>query len=192
MGGMVSLDATAIASAEMLDMQNQALDRAAFEDLYEEYLPKIYNYVCYRVGNVQAAEDITSEVFERALTHLHTYRADRGAFSTWLFRIAHNLVVNHLRDRSRQPQMQALDAVPSLSSRYVSAEQALIVAERWRYIHTCMLQLPEKQQEVLALKFGWGLDNRAIAKALRLKPNYVGVLLHRAVHALRQLVEEEV
>ncbi|MBN2146869.1 MAG: hypothetical protein JW726_05755, partial [Anaerolineales bacterium] len=67
-------------------VQEPTLDKAAFEELYNEYLPRVFNYVSYRVGDQKVAEDITAEIFERALKHLHTYRADRGAFSTWLFK----------------------------------------------------------------------------------------------------------
>ena len=98
------------------------LDRATFEELYAAYLPKVYNYVCYRVGDEGTAEDITSEVFERALTRLHTYCADRGAFSTWLFRIAHNLVSNYLRTKRRRPEVCSLECVPQMAISTISPE----------------------------------------------------------------------
>jgi DNA-directed RNA polymerase specialized sigma24 family protein len=149
MGEMISL------RASVSRVQTQTLDSAAFEELYSTYLPKVYNYVCYRVGDESTAEDITAEIFERALTHLHTYRSDRGAFSTWLFSVARNLVANYLRAIGRRPEVH------------------------------------KRQQEVLALKFGGGLGNQELAKAMKLKPNHVGVLLHRAVRALRLALEEE-
>ena len=69
--------------------------------------------------------------------------------------------------------------------------QAAIQAEQLRQVQGCVRQLPERQQEVLALKFGSGLGNQEIAKAMKITPNHVGVLLHRAVRALRQALEEE-
>jgi RNA polymerase sigma-70 factor (ECF subfamily) len=178
--------------ASVSQVQTRTLDRTTFEELYSTYLPKVYNYVCYRVGNASTAEDVTSEIFERALTRLHTYRSDRGAFSTWLFRIAHNLVANHLRARSRRPEIYSLESLPSMAvSSGVSPEQAAIEAEQLRQVQARMRQLPERQQEVMALKFGCGLGNQEIAKAMRLKPNHVGVLLHRAVRALRLALLEE-
>ena len=177
--------------ASVSQVQTFTLDRTAFEELYATYFPKVYNYVCYRVGDRSTAEDITAEVFERALTRLHTYRSDRGAFSTWVFRIARNLIANHMRARSRRPEEQSLDSVSPMIASGVSPEQAAIEAEQLRQVRACVRRLSKRQQEVLALKFGSGLSNREIAKAMRLKPNHVGVLLHRAVRGLRLALEEE-
>jgi RNA polymerase sigma factor (sigma-70 family) len=190
MGDVISL------RASVSRVQTQTLDRTAFEELYSTYLPKVYNYVCYRVGDESTAEDITAEIFERALTHLHTYRSDRGAFSTWLFRIARNLVANHLRARGRRPEVHSLESLPQLAVSQliagdVSPEQAAIEADQLGRVQVHMRKLPKRQQEVLALKFGGGLGNQELARAMRLKPNHVGVLLHRAVRALRLALEEE-
>jgi RNA polymerase sigma factor (sigma-70 family) len=171
-------------------VQESTLDKATFEELYSAYLPRVFNYVSYRVGDQKAAEDITAEIFERALKHLHTYRADRGAFSTWLFKIARNLISNYLRTQRRQPEALSLETYPEIVVSSPSAEQAAIEAERLRLIQTCLRQLPERDQEIVALKFGFGLGNSEIAKVLRLNPNHVGVLLHRALHALRQSLEQ--
>ena len=172
-------------------MQLRTLDRAAFEEVYTAYLPKVYNYVCYRVGDVTAAEDITAEVFERALTYLQTYRADRGAFSTWIFTIAHNLVVNHLRSRKRRLAEFSFESMSATAAGDVSPEQATTDAEQLRQLRAGIQRLPEQQQEVLAMKFGGGMSNQEIAVAMRLKPNHVGVLLYRAVRALRLDLEEQ-
>jgi RNA polymerase sigma factor (sigma-70 family) len=187
MGDVISL------RASVSRVQTQTLDRTAFEELYSTYLPKVYNYVCYRVGDESTAEDITAEIFERALTHLYTYRSDRGAFSTWLFRIARNLVANHLRARGRRPEVHSLESLPplTLTASDVSPEQAAIETDQLRRVQAHVRKLPKRQQDVLALKFGGGLGNQEIAKAMRLQPNHVGVLLHRAVRALRLALEEE-
>lgn len=170
---------------------NTSIDRTTFEELYSEYLPRVYNFVCYRVGDVKTAEDITAEIFERALKHLHTYRSDRGAYSTWLYKIARNLISNHLRSRRRQPEIYSLESVPAPDINGVSPEQAAIEAEQMRQVHRFMRQLPERDQEILALKFGFDLGNNEIARVMRLNPNHVGVLLHRALHQLRLLMESK-
>ncbi len=177
--------------ASVSQMQAQALDRAAFEELYRTYLPKVYNYICYKVNDRTAAEDIASEVFERALTRLDTYRSDRGAFSTWLFRIAHNQVINHLRMIRRHPEMQPLEASDLVPITGSSPEQSAIESERLNRVRKHIQGLPEAQQEVVALKFGSGLSNQEIAQAMKLNANHVGVLLHRAVRSLRLALEEE-
>ena len=85
--------------------QTSVSDNTPFEELYAAYLPKVYNYVCYRIGFVSIAEDLTAEIFERAFTRLSTYRSNQAAFSTWIFTIAHNLVSNHLRTMRRQREL---------------------------------------------------------------------------------------
>lgn len=181
-----------VLKASLSPAQAQVLDRAAFADLYVAYLPQVYNYVCYRVGHKADAEDITSAIFERALTRLHTYRANRGAFSTWLFTIARNVVSNHFRSRRRQPEVRSLENVSPVAVSGTSPEQAVIEAERLRQVQVCMSRLPERDQEMLALKFGGGLTNQEIAQMMGLTPTHVGVLLYRAVRKLRLAVEEEV
>ena len=88
-------------------------DRDAFGLLYERYIDRIFNYVYYRTGNLHDAEDLTARVFQRAMNHIQNY-TDRGVpFSAWLYRIAHNLVANWHRDRSREQEIP-LDDVPVL------------------------------------------------------------------------------
>jgi len=171
-------------------VQEPTLNKVAFEELYSAYLPRVFNYVSYRVGNQKVAEDITSEVFERALKHLHTYRSDLGAFSTWLFKITRNLISNYLRTQRRQPEALSLETYPAIAVSSPSAEQAAIEAERLRHVQACLMQLPDREQEIVALKFGFGLGNSEIAKVMNLNPNHVGVLLHRALHMLRQSLEQ--
>ena len=83
-------------------------DKAAFGELYERYLPKIYSYVYYRTGNVHDAEDLTARVFIRALSHISKYVEKGVPFQAWLYRIAHNLTANWHRDQSRR-KIIALD-----------------------------------------------------------------------------------
>jgi RNA polymerase sigma factor (sigma-70 family) len=185
------MEETVSIKANVSRAQVQALDRATFEELYRIFLPKVYNYICYKINDRNVAEDITSEVFERALTRLDTYRADRGAFSTWLFRIAHNLVANHLRTIRRHPETYSLEASALEPIMGSSPEQTAIEAERLGRVGAYIQRLPEAQQEVVALKFGWGLSNQEIAHAMKLNANHVGVLLYRAVRSLRLALEGE-
>ena len=123
-------DATLIARAKK--------DPEAFGALYERYVDNIYNYICYRTGNDQDAEDLTARTFYRALNHFPTYE-DRGApFSAWLYRIAHNLVANWDRDNSRRQIVSLDDLVlraprgmsPAARTEKLDQEDVLLAAVR--------------------------------------------------------------
>ena len=74
-----------------------------FATLFDENYPKLYAYIRSQVANQETAEDITATTFERAFSRSHMYDADKGSFATWLFRIAHNLVINYYASTSRKP-----------------------------------------------------------------------------------------
>ena len=96
---------------EMGLVQRAATDSDAFGELYERHVRKIYNYIYYRTGNHQDAEDITARVFQRALNHVNRFEDKGVPFSAWLYRIAHNLVANWHRDRSRRPVVPLEDHI---------------------------------------------------------------------------------
>ena len=83
----------------------------AFGVLYERYLERIYNYVYFRVGNVDDAEDLTAKVFFKALKSIGGYKHMGLPFSAWLYRIAHNLIANYHRDRARSREVSIEDLI---------------------------------------------------------------------------------
>ena len=83
-------------------IQRAKTNKDAFGQLYEIYYKRIYNYVYYRTGNVEDAEDLTARIFMRAMRHIERYQDQGVPFSAWLYRIAHNLVANWHRDNSRR------------------------------------------------------------------------------------------
>jgi RNA polymerase sigma factor (sigma-70 family) len=159
------------------------LDAEAFGALYDHYFSRVYKYVRLRVPDAAAADDLTATVFTRALDRLHTYRPDRASFGVWLFRIAHNAVVDYYR-ASRRRSTVPLDP----STRLLTAPAPEVEVERMEET-TAMLaalaDLSPREQEIVALKFAGGLTNRRIAEIVRLKPGHVGVILYRAIRKLR-------
>lgn len=159
-------------------------DREAFGSLYEQYVTRIFNYVYYRTGNVEDAEDLTARVFYRALHHIHNYR-DRGVpFSAWLYRIAHNLVANWHRDRSRRNEIP-LSETPSLPFRGTPPEQALIQSEEHKALLNMIRHLPVERQQLLILKFVERLSNSEIGLIMERSEGAVKSLYHRTLLALR-------
>lgn len=161
-----------------------ARDADAFGALYERYVDRIYNYIYYRVGNAHDAEDLTARVFFRALAHIDDYR-DRGApFAAWLYRIAHNLVANWHRDRSRRRDIR-LDDVLGLAERGDGPEQLAERGEDARVLLSAIAVLPAERQQVLILKFGEGLSNIEIAQVMGRTEGAIKSLYHRTLIELR-------
>ncbi len=160
-------------------------DKDAFGQLYECYVGKIYNYVYYRTGNVADAEDLTARVFFRAMSHIGSYD-DRGIpFSAWLYRIAHNLVANWHRDRSRRriisiddiAQWRVQDESPELATQFMQDKDVLLAAIR---------RLPADRQELLILKFVERLSNAEIGEIMGRSEGAIKSLYHRTLLALRE------
>lgn len=157
----------------------------AFAEIYEEYLPKVFRYVSYRVGDIYLAEDLTSTVFEKALTRLSSFRSDKASFSTWLFSIARNVVIDYYRATSRHTAGGLAERYETDSNRE-SPEEEVEKREGLRRLHTSLAALPEREQEIVSLKFGAEMTNRQIAVALNLSESNVGTILYRVIGQLRQ------
>jgi RNA polymerase sigma-70 factor (ECF subfamily) len=162
------------------------LTSADWEHLYAEQLPRIYNYFRYRVG-ADDAEDLTAMTFERAWVGRHRYRRDLGAFSTWLYAIARNVAIDHYRRRVPEAPLEAAAHVAAPGG---PEEDALRSSDAAR-LSALLLTLSERERELIALRYGAGLTNRAIARLSGLSESNVGTIMHRAVGQLRSRWPEE-
>jgi RNA polymerase sigma-70 factor (ECF subfamily) len=157
-----------------------------WEALYAEQLPRVYNYFRYRVGPGPEAEDLTSITFEKAWRARNRYRRDLSAFGTWLFAVARNVAVDHYRRRRRQVPLEEAGELPGGATPEELSERRSDVERLTRL----MAGLPERERELLALKYGAGLTNRAIAGIARLSETNVGTVLHRTIQQLRAVWNE--
>lgn len=165
-------------------------DREAFGVLYDRYVSRIYNYIYYRTGNQQDAEDLTARVFSRAMGHIGNYR-DRGLpFSAWLYRIAHNLVANWHRDNSRRQEMP-LDDGTRVVFDGEHPESALLHSEEQQALLRLIGRLPEERQQLLILKFVEHLPNSEIGRIMGRTEGAVKSLYHRTLIALRDDVSND-
>jgi RNA polymerase sigma factor (sigma-70 family) len=162
------------------------------EELFLEYHPRVFSYVRYRVADVEEAEDLTSDIMERALRYLSSYDQRKGAFSTWIFSIAHNTWVNYVkRQKRRDPYHVDLgDEVETMPASDPLPEQSLVHQEQVSHLLECLGTLPERQQEILSLRFAGRLTNREIAHVLSMNERTVGVTILRALRKLRRQLEE--
>jgi RNA polymerase sigma factor (sigma-70 family) len=155
-----------------------------FAAFYEQYLPKVFKYVSYRIPDTSQAEDLTSAVFEKALTKFKSYSSEKAAFSTWIFTIARNTLIDYFRKKSTErvvPMDESFDSPDDDKS----PEQTAIDEEECRKLRACVAKLSPGEQEIISLKFGADMTNRQIAGMLSLSDSNVGVTLYRAVRKLR-------
>jgi RNA polymerase sigma-70 factor (TIGR02952 family) len=160
----------------------------AFADLYREYLPKVYRYISYRVADSHQAEDLTSIVFEKALTKFKSYSSKKAAFSTWIFSIARNTLIDHYRANAKQPAIQ-VENMPFLEEDH-SPEEEMAKSEEYRILQSCISKLAAQEQEIISLKFGAEMTNRQIAKVIGLSESNVGIIIFRAIRKLRDSFDE--
>jgi RNA polymerase sigma-70 factor (ECF subfamily) len=160
-------------------------DPQAFGLLYEQYVDRIYNYIYYRTSNHHDAEDLTAKVFHQALKHIPRY-VDRGApFSSWLYRIAHNLVANWHRDQSRR-KVVSLDRLALVtSSEEAGPFKRAAKGERRDALLSAIGRLPADRQQLLMLKFIECLPNKRIGQIMGRTEGAIKSLYHRTLVALR-------
>jgi len=166
-------------------------DKDAFGMLYERYTERIFNYVYYRTGNVHDAEDLTARVFQRAMNHIHNY-TDRGVpFSAWLYRIAHNLVANWHRDRSRKQEIP-IDDLPVLPAKGDHPETTLVRTEEQDALLRLIRRLPPERQNLLILKFVENMSNAEVGQVIGRSEGAIKSLYHRTLLALRDEIGSHV
>ncbi len=151
-----------------------------WEAVYREEMPRIYNFFRFRVGDGPGAEDLTSVTFEKAWRARDRYHRDRASVATWLFAIARNVATDHFRKDRREVSLEEASDLGA-----ASPEAPLLQRADFRRLSALLADLPERDRELLALKYGAGATNRAIAKLTGLGESNVGTILHRVVAALR-------
>jgi RNA polymerase sigma-70 factor (ECF subfamily) len=160
--------------------------------LFQQYYPRLYHYLRYRVASTQDVEDLVSTIFEQAYSHRHQFDPNKGAFSTWLFRIAHNELVNYYRKKeSRSTWVADIEPPVDLVTSEPSPESQVITSETLVLMLRCLERLSERDQEVISLKFAGKLRNNEISKVMELPEKTVSVVLLRAVQRLRQEMGKE-
>ncbi len=161
----------------------QAGDRSAFEGIYETYFDRIYRYALVRIGNAAESEDLAADVFLKALEGLGSYRARGVPFSAWLFRIAHNLVVDLLRRRSRRPTTILTDTLPLIQD---APDDLVVTGLTIAEVMDAMDEITDLQRQVIAMRFGAGLSVAETAQSIKKKEGAVKALQHSAIQALRR------
>ncbi len=172
---------------QCLVQKAQQKDKEAFAELYEAYFDKIYRYIMLKTGNQADAEDMTQQVFLKALKSLPSYKYQEVPFSAWLYRIAHNQMVDHFRKSSKHQDCELAEEItpdnpddnPQRQVELKTDIESLIKATR---------QLTKSQQEVIALRFSSDLPVAEVARLMGKSEGAVKALQHSAVVALRKIM----
>lgn len=181
--------ATATVSTRDPSEVARLVDRAAggnfeaFGQLYGIYLDRIYRYAFHQVQDRMTAEDITEEVFVKAWKAIKSCKGKGQTFSAWIYRIAHNHIINTLRNTQKFASID-MENIAAISSPKLELEMKLEQQELTEMI----ADLPQNQRQVVVLKFIEGLDNRETGKIMRKSEGAVRILQMRALTALRQKI----
>ena len=165
----------------------EATDEADWRGIYEQQLPRVFNFFRYRlrIEDDELAQDLTATTFEKAWRARAQYQRDLAGFGTWLFTIARNTANDYFRQHKQHIQHVSLEdamcvevseSVEALVQRGMEAEQ----------LRELLRTLPDREQELIALRYGAGLTNRAIANLLKLSEANVAQILHRVLQKLNK------
>lgn len=162
------------------------VSEADWDALFQKEVPRIYNYFLYRLNEKSLAEDLSSTTFIRAWKSRESYRQDIAGFSTWLFTIAHRVAIDYFR--KNQPKIVSLDdellGEHNPEALYQERAEKIMLGN-------AIAALPEREQEIVSLKYGAELSNKEIAALLKLSESNVSTILHRTVRRLRGIMMQQ-
>lgn len=159
-----------------------------FTDIFDRYYQRIYNYLYYRAGNASDAEELASQVFEQVIGKIHSYSPERAPFEVWLFTMARNVFNDHYRRQKRRHTV-SFDHAADLVSNQPSPEENAINMEIRSELIRAIQALPERERNIIAMKFAGGLKNQEIARLTGLSESNVGVIVYRSLHNLRDRLQ---
>ncbi len=166
----------------------QAVDgnQSAFTQLYDMYFDRIYRYIYVRIRKQAESEDLTQEVFIKALNAIGGYKIGKTPFAAWLFRIAHNQVIDHVRKYAKNLETSLDEAPPSIGSEdpVATIEQKFEIAE----LNAAIMELSPAQQEVISLRFIAELPIADVARILGKSEGTIKALQFNGTVSLRRLM----
>jgi RNA polymerase sigma-70 factor, ECF subfamily len=160
-------------------------DPDAFAELYEEYFDKIYRYIAIKTGDREEAEDMTQQVFLKAHKSIASYKWTGVPFSSWLYRIAHNLIVDYLRKKQKRPDTLS-DEIQISDKEENKPEQMVERRMEIRQVIEAARNLTEAQREVISLRFAGEMPTAQVADIMGKSQGAIKALQHSAIIALRK------
>ena len=164
--------------------------REAVAALYETHFERVARYIAVRIGNIDEAEDLASEVFIKAVRAAESY-SDRGApMEAWIFKIAHNITVDQLRKRSRRPAYAQLEDAEIIRDPQPTPDERLERQQEIRRLHAALEGLSDAQKQVISLRFGADMSSEQVAQVMGKKAGAVREMQSAAIKKLRERMQE--
>ncbi|PZC45241.1 MAG: RNA polymerase sigma-70 factor, ECF subfamily [Chloroflexi bacterium] len=164
-------------------------ESSAFEALYDHFYDQIFRYIVFKTSDSSTAEDLTEDVFLRMLESIKKFKPQGHPFSSWLFRIAHNRVIDHYRKQGRDRNVPLDTILSTVGDSQTTLDNYVETKLAMREVNQAMAQLTELQREVLNLRFAGGLSIKETAETVKRNENSVKALQHSAVKKLRVLLQ---
>lgn len=161
-------------------------DTEAYGLVYDLLFDDLFRYISWNVASTQDAQDLTAEVFLRALKALDRFETARSTARAWLFTIARNLVIDHHRRRARRPESPLeTESEPVSNEHLAMAVESQAASEA---VRAAMEELNEEQRQVLTLKFFSGMSNAEVAEVMRKKEGAINAMQYRALHRMGKIL----
>lgn len=168
------------------------LDNNAFIELYKYFFPRVYNFIFARIKNSADADDITSEVFIKMNDKLNSFDSKKASFSTWLFRIAVNALIDHTRKQDIRGETEWDDVFSPESPVADTPEANAMREEDNKELLLALDKLSDREKKIVEMRYFADAEFDFIAESLNMKPTAVRVALHRALGKLKNILGEDI
>lgn len=168
--------------------QRARTDEDAFEELYRYFFPRVYNFVFARLKNADDADDVTSIVFIKMNENLERYDPARASFTTWLFRIANNAIVDRTRRQETSQETEWEEFFDPAAPENQEPETNMMSSETSRELLLALDKLNERERRIIELRFWGEMDFHAIAEVLNITEANVRTILHRTLNKLKKIL----
>ena len=167
-------------------------DEQAFTELYEHFFPKVYQYLLKKTQDSHLADEMVESAFVRMYQHLSQYDPAKGAFSTWLFRIAQNVLNKHYGSKAVTMHVAWDETFNPAAPEHETPEKQALTKEGSQELHDAIMKLPERQRQILEMTYWLEMKSADIAEQLGMAPSSVRVALKQARDKLRELLAEKI
>ena len=170
--------------------ENAIGDEAALTELYGYFFPRVYQYLLGKTKNPDLADDLVGDAFLRMYQHLDQFDARKGAFSTWLFRIAVNVLNKHFTSKAHAMHETWDEDFDPADEAEKTPEAEIVSKSQNEALRAAIMELPERQRQILEMTYWLDMKSNEIAEQLGMAPSSVRVALKQARDKLRELLED--